>query len=68
MIESAIAIVAFCVAVYGIYLSFKASILVGIVALIISPIGFIVGFVQLLLHRNLAQEFVGWVLKDGGGQ
>jgi hypothetical protein len=65
MIESAIAIVAFCIAVYGIYLSFKSSILLGFIALLITPIGLIVGLAQLLLNRNLAQEFVGWVLRSG---
>lgn len=44
------------VSIYGIVLSFHASVVLGVVALLLSPMGTIVGAVELLTNIDLAQR------------
>ena len=43
--------------VSGVVLSFQASPITGIIALVAEPAPFVVGVVNLLWHRNIAEEF-----------
>ncbi len=47
--------------VYGVVLAFKASILLGLIALIVEPSPFIFGLVMLLCEVNLAEKIMVWV-------
>jgi hypothetical protein len=40
---------------YGLYLAFSASIILGIIALVVEPSPFIFGIVMLAVHKNLPQ-------------
>ncbi len=46
--------------VYGIVLAFKASIVLGLVVLVVEPTPFIIGAVYLLTGTDLAQRVVQW--------
>jgi len=49
--------------VYGLYLAFSASILLGIIVLVIEPSPLIIGLVMLLFHKNLAQMLLDFLTK-----
>lgn len=49
--------------IYGLYLAFSASLLVGILALIIEPSPLIIGLVMLFFDKNLAQMLVDFLNK-----
>lgn len=49
------------VSLYGLYLAFSASIIVGIMAMIVEPAPLFLGLVQIFFDRNLAQELVNWL-------
>lgn len=51
------------VALYGLYLSFSASIILGIVVLFVEPVPLIIGLFMVFLHKNLAQEFMYFLTK-----
>jgi hypothetical protein len=40
---------------YGLYLAFSASIILGIIALVVQPSPLIIGLVMIFFHKNLAQ-------------
>ena len=48
---------------YGIYLSFRASIIFGIIVLFIHPLPFIIGAVMLLFKADLAKMFIDFLTK-----
>jgi uncharacterized membrane protein YvlD (DUF360 family) len=47
--------------IYGIYLAFCASVILGIVTLFVSPAGLTFGAVQVFLHTNLPVMIVQWI-------
>lgn len=49
--------------VYGLYLAFSASILLGIVVLMVEPSPLIIGLVMLFFHKNLAQMLLDFFNK-----
>lgn len=50
-------------ALYGLYLAFSASILLGILVLFIQPSPLIIGLVMLFFHKNLAQILIDFLSK-----
>jgi hypothetical protein len=46
----------FAVSIYGLVLAFKASILVGVLALFVEPAPLVIGLVYLFMNINLAQK------------
>ena len=52
-----------CMAIYGLYLAFSASILLGIVALIVEPSPLVIGLVMFFFHKNLAQVIMDYLNK-----
>jgi hypothetical protein len=48
---------------YGLYLAFSASILLGIVVLIVEPSPLVIGLVMLFFHKNLAQMLLDFLNK-----
>jgi hypothetical protein len=46
--------------IYGLYLAFSASIILGIVAVFVEPAPLVLALVEILAHRHLAQEIVNW--------
>lgn len=48
---------------YGLYLAFSASIILGIIAFIVEPSPFIIGAVMLFFHKDLAQIIVDFLNK-----
>lgn len=49
------------VTVYGLYLAFSASILLGIVVLVVEPSPAIIGLVMLFFEKNLAQALIDYL-------
>lgn len=49
--------------VFGLVLAFKASILLGIIVLLLEPSAYIIGVVYLIGHVNLAQRVMEWLSK-----
>ena len=47
----------------GLILAFKASIVLGIIVLLVEPLPGIIGLVYLLTGNNLAQRFIEWLTK-----
>lgn len=47
--------------IYGLYLAFSASIVLGFLALIIEPSPFILGVLALFGHPEVAQKIVTWI-------
>lgn len=52
----ALAFVPIGISLYGLVLAFKASLLIGVLALIIEPAPFIIGLVYLVSDVNIAQK------------
>lgn len=50
-------------AVYGLYLAFSASILLGVLVLFVQPSPLIIGLVMLFFHKNLAQILIDFLSK-----
>ena len=50
-------------AIYGLYLAFSASILLGILVLFVQPSPLIIGLVALFFHKNLAQMLIDFLTK-----
>lgn len=48
---------------YGLYLAFSASIVLGIIVFIVEPSPFIIGAVMLFFDKNLAQMIVDFLNK-----
>lgn len=44
--------------VYGLWLAFSASIILGIIVLLVEPSPFIIGLVMIAFNKNLAQMLV----------
>lgn len=51
------------VMVYGLWLAFSASIVLGIVVLLVEPSPLVIGLVMLLFHKNLAQMLIDFLSK-----
>lgn len=49
--------------IYGLYLAFSASILLGIIVFIVEPSPLIIGLIALFFHKDLAQLLVDWLSK-----
>lgn len=56
LINVVISLGAVCTAIYGLILAFKASVLLGIIVLLVEPSPFILGVAGLLGHPDLAQR------------
>lgn len=52
--------------VYGAYLAFSASLLLGILALLLEPSYLIFGLVAILANVNLPMQLVEWLTRHGG--
>lgn len=52
--------------VYGIYLAFCASLILGVATLCIPPAALIFGVVQFFLHTNLPVMVVQWLQSHSG--
>jgi len=52
-----------CAVLYGIYLAFCASILLGILVLLVEPSPLVIGLVMIFFHKNLAQMLVDFLHK-----
>jgi hypothetical protein len=50
-------------AIVGIYLAFSASIILGIIVLLVEPLPLLIGLVYLLAHVDLAQKIVEFISK-----
>lgn len=50
-------------AIYGVYLAFSASILLGVLVLFIQPSPLIIGLAMLFFHKNLAQMLIEFLTK-----
>ena len=49
--------------IYGIYLCFRAHILLGILSIFISPLGFISGIANLFFKKDIPKELILWLNK-----
>jgi len=49
--------------VYGLYLAFSASIVLGIITFIVEPSPLIFGLVMFFFHKNLAQMLLDFLTK-----
>jgi len=49
--------------VYGLYLAFSASIVLGIIVLVVEPSPFVIGVVAMFFHKDLAQMLVDFLTK-----
>ena len=47
--------------IYGLYLAFKASIILGIVALIVEPSPAILGWIAILGRNDVCQKLAEWM-------
>lgn len=47
--------------IYGLILAFQASLLVGVIALIVEPSPLIIGLVCFFTGTNLAQQLASWL-------
>lgn len=47
--------------IYGVVLAFKASIVLGVLALLIEPSPFILGVLALFGHPDTAQKIANWL-------
>lgn len=50
-------------AIYGIYLAFSASVLLGIIVLFAQPSPSVIGLVMIFFHKDLAQAVVDFLTK-----
>ena len=48
---------------YGLYLAFSVSFLLGVVVLFVEPTPFIIGLVMIFFHKNLAQTLLDFFNK-----
>lgn len=48
---------------YGLWLAFSASILLGIVVLLVEPSPLVIGLVMIFFHKNLAQMVIDFLNK-----
>lgn len=53
----------FAVSIYGLYLAFSASIILGLIVLFVEPSPFILGLVMLVWNKDLAQALIDWFSK-----
>lgn len=53
----------FVVSIYGLYLAFSASIILGLVVLFVEPSPFILGLVMLIWDKDLAQGLIDFLSK-----
>lgn len=49
--------------IYGVYMAFSASVLLGIVVLLVEPSSAVIGLVMLFFHKNLAQALIEFLTK-----
>ena len=49
--------------IYGLYLAFSASVVLGIVVLVVEPSPAIIGLVMFFFEKNLAQLIVDYLTK-----
>lgn len=50
-------------AVYGLYLAFSASVLLGIICFFVQPSPSLIGLVMIFFHKNLAQMIMEFLNK-----
>lgn len=58
-----LAIFSIVCSIYGLYLAFSASIILGIVVLLIEPSPFIIGLIMFFFDKNLAQMLLDFLTK-----
>lgn len=51
----------FAVSIYGLVLAFKASIILGLIALIVEPSPLALGLVALFGHPDIAHRIAAWL-------
>lgn len=51
----------FGMSIYGLYLAFSASVILGIIAFFVEPSPLIFGLVMFFFEKNLAQEIVNYL-------
>jgi uncharacterized membrane protein YvlD (DUF360 family) len=56
----AIALCSFGFSIYGIYIAFCASVILGIATIFIAPAAVTFGVVQVFFHTNLPQMILDW--------
>ena len=54
---------ALAMAIYGLYLAFSASIILGIIVLLVEPSPLLIGLVMVFFHKNLAQMLIDFLTK-----
>jgi uncharacterized membrane protein YvlD (DUF360 family) len=65
-IFTALLLIVFCIfmismTVYGLYLAFSASVLLGIVALVVEPSPFVFGVAMFFWDKNIPEQIVNWL-------
>ena len=59
----ALLILGFVCTIYGLYLAFSASIILGIIVFVVEQSPFIIGIVMMFFDKNLAQMIVDFLSK-----
>lgn len=54
---------AFAMTIYGVYLAFSASVVLGIVVLLVEPSPLVIGAVMFVFHKDLAQMIMEFLHK-----
>jgi len=54
---------ALAMVVYGLYLAFSASIILGIIVFLVEPSPLIIGLVMFFMHKNIAQMIMDFLNK-----
>ena len=49
------------IAIYGLYLAFSASIILGIIVFVIEPSPWIIGMVMFFMHKNIPQILMDYL-------
>lgn len=52
--------------IYGVYLAFCASVILGIITLFVPPAAFAFGAIQLFFHTNLPNMILEWLSSHHG--
>lgn len=63
IIWAVLGLTAFGISVYGLYLAFSASILLGVVVFFVQPAPLVLGLVMLLADKNLSQMIMDCLSK-----
>lgn len=56
-----VALIPFGLSVYGLFLAFKASLVLGVLALILEPAPLVLGIIGVLGNPELTQQIANWL-------